>query len=108
MVIGTIVKHMHIDLRPVEVVIDRGKAGMQKFRAFVVNDDEIDHLPTFFYVLIIYFSALPAQFGHEPLKNLPSSSKPLTGQVFSNLRDKRRKDFFISNIFHTYSSTTFS
>ncbi len=54
MVIGTIVKHMHIYLRPVEVVIDRGKAGMEKISAFVVDDDEIDHFPTFFYVLIIY------------------------------------------------------
>jgi len=87
MVIGTIVKHMHIYLRSVEVVIDRGKAGMEKIRAFVINDDEIDHLPTLFYALIIYLSALPTQFGHEPLKNLPPSSKPLTGQVFLNLRD---------------------
>jgi len=46
MVMGTIVKHMHIYLRPVKVVIDRGKAGVEKIRAFVVDDDKIDHFST--------------------------------------------------------------
>jgi hypothetical protein len=49
MVIGPIVKNMHIYLRPVEVVIDRGKAGMEKIGAFVIDNDKIDHPATAFY-----------------------------------------------------------
>jgi len=49
MVIGTIVKHVHIYLRAVEVFINRGKAGMEQIGAFVVDDDKIDHPATIFY-----------------------------------------------------------
>ena len=81
MVIGPIVKHMHIYLRSVKVVINRGKAGMEEVGAFVVDNDKIDHPATILYAKL-WFACFNALARRYPLKDMPRALDRFAASFF--------------------------